>query len=58
MLSEGRPRRTFNDEEADMDSLGLGAVAEDGMDINIAASGNFFPRKAINWFIVLDHGSV
>jgi len=50
--------KRINDEEADRDSLGLGAVAEDGMEVNIAASGNFFPKKAINWFIVWDHGGV
>jgi len=26
--------------------------------VNVAAGGNFFSRKAINWFIVWDHGGV
>jgi len=28
------------------------------MEVNVAAGGNFFPRKAINWFIIWDHGGV
>jgi len=28
------------------------------MEVNIAAGGNFFPRKAINRFIIWDHGGV
>jgi len=33
--------RRINDEETDRDTLGLGAVAEDGMEVNIAASETF-----------------
>jgi len=47
-----------DDEEADRNGLSLGSVTEDGMKVNVAAGGNFFSRKAINWFIVWDHGSV
>ena len=36
----------------------MDAVAEDGIDVNVAAGGKVFPRKAINWFIVWDHGGV
>ena len=28
------------------------------MEVNVATGGNFFPRKAINQFIIWDHGSV
>jgi len=28
------------------------------MKVNVAAGGNFFPRKSIHWFIVWDHGGV
>jgi len=28
------------------------------MEVNVAAGENFFPRKAIYWFIVWDHGGV
>jgi len=28
------------------------------MEVNVAAGGNLFPRKAINRFIVWDHGGV
>jgi len=44
--------RCVDDEEADRNGLGLGSVTEDGMKVNAAAGGNFFPRKAINGFIV------
>jgi len=50
--------RCVNDEEADRNDLGLGSITEDGMEVNVAAGGNFFPRKVINWFIVWDHGGV
>jgi len=47
-----------DDEEADRNDFGLGSVTEDGMEVNVAASGIFFPKKAIDWFIVWDHGDV
>ena len=47
-----------NDEEADKNGLGLGSITEDGVEVNVAASGNLFSRKAINWFIIWDHGCV
>jgi len=28
------------------------------MEVNVAAGGNFFPIKAINWFIIWDHSGV
>jgi len=50
--------RCVDDEEADRNGLGLGSVTKDGMEVNVATGGNFFPKKAINWFIVWDHGGV
>jgi len=40
--------RCVDDEEADRNGLGLGSITEDSMEVNVAAGGNFFPRKAIN----------
>ena len=50
--------RCVDDEETDRNCLCLGAIAEDGMEVNVAAGGNFFPRKAINRFIIWDHGGL
>jgi len=47
-----------HNEEADRNGLGLGSVTEDDVEVNVGASGNFFSRKAINWFIIWDHGCV
>ena len=63
MLSEGRPRRTLrcgsvNDEEADGNDFGLSSITEDNVKVNVATGGNLFSRKAINWFIIWDHGGI
>jgi len=47
-----------NDEETDRNGLGLGSITEDCVKINVAAGGNMFSRKAINWLIIGDHGRV
>ena len=47
-----------NDEEANRNGLGLGSITEDGVKVNVAAGGNLFSKKAINWFIVWDHGGI
>ena len=47
-----------NDEEADRNGLGLGSITKDYVKVNVAASGNLFSRKAINGFIIRDHGRV
>jgi len=50
--------RCVDDEEADRNCLCLVAIAEDGMEVNVAVGENFFPREAINRFIIWDHGGV
>jgi len=50
--------RCVDDEKADKNCLCLGTIAEDGMEVNVAATGDLFPRKAINRFIILDYGGV
>jgi len=50
--------RCVDDEKIDRNCLCLGAIAEDGMEVNVAAGGNLLPRKAINRFIIWDHGDV
>jgi len=47
-----------NDKEADEDDFSLGSVTEDSVKVNVAAGGNLFSTKAINWFIIQDHGTV
>ena len=51
-------RGCVNDEEANGNGLSLGSITEDGVKVNVAAGGKLFSRKAINWFIIRDHGSV
>ena len=46
-----------NNEKTNGNGFGLGSVMEDSVKVNVAASGNLFSRKAINWFIIRDHGS-
>ena len=36
----------------------MDTIAKNGMEVNIAAGGNFFPRKSIYRFIVWNHGGV
>jgi len=36
----------------------MGTILEDVVKVNVAAGGNLFSRKAINWFIIRDHGGV
>jgi len=47
-----------NDVEADGNSFGLGSITEDGVKVNVAASENLFSRKAIDRFIIRDHGNI
>ena len=47
-----------NNEEADGNSFGLSSITEDGVKVNVAAGENLFSRKAINWFIIWDHGGI
>jgi len=47
-----------DDEKADRNCLCLGTIAKDGMEVTIVVGGNLFPRKAINRFIIWDHGGV
>jgi len=47
-----------NDVEADGNGFGLGSVMKYGVKINVAAGGNLFSKKAIDGFIIRDHGNV
>ena len=47
-----------NNEEAYRNGLGLGSITEDCVKVNVVAGGNLFSRKAINGFIIRDHGHV
>jgi len=47
-----------NDKEADGNGFSLGSNTKHSVKVNVAAGGNLFSRKAIDWFIIQDHGSV
>jgi len=47
-----------NDAEVDKNGFGLGSITEDCVKVNVAAGGNLFAKKAIDWFIIWDHGCV
>ena len=47
-----------HDEEADGNGFSLGSVTKYGVKVNVAAGGNLFSKKAIDGFIIRDHGSV
>jgi len=47
-----------NNEEADGNGFSLGSVTKYNVNVNVAAGGSLFSRKAIDWFIIRDHGSV
>ena len=42
----------------DRNYLGLSAIAKNGVEVNVAASGNLFPEESIYRLIVWDHGDV
>ena len=46
------------DKEADWDGFGLGPLPKDGVEVNVAAGGYLFTRKAIGWLVIWDHGGV
>ena len=47
-----------DDKEADWNGFGLGSFAKHGVEVDVAASGYLFARKAIDWFVIRDHSSV
>jgi len=47
-----------NDKEVDGNDFSLGSITKHGVKVNVAAGGNLFFRKTIDWFIIRDHGSV
>jgi len=66
--AEGVERRTakedivgcgrVNDKEANGDGFSLGSIAKHGVKVNVAVGGNLFARKAIEFFVIWNHGSV
>ena len=44
-----------DNKEADWNGFGLGSLTKDGVDVDVAAGGYLFARKAIDWFIIRDH---
>jgi len=48
----------INDEEADGNAFSLGSVTKYGVKVNVTAGGNLFSKKAIDGFIIQDHGNV
>ena len=36
----------------------MGSVTKHGVKVDVAAGGYLFARKAIDWFVIRDHGSV
>ena len=47
-----------NDEKANGNGFSLGSVMKYGVKVNVVAGGNLFSKKAIEGFIIRDHGSV
>jgi len=47
-----------DDKEADWNGFGLGSLTKDGEEVDVAADGYLFARKAIDWFVIRDHGGV
>jgi len=47
-----------DDKEADGNGFGLGSVTKHGVKVDVAAGGYLFTRKAIDWFVIWDHGNV
>jgi len=46
-----------NDKEADGNGFSLGSVTKHGVKVNVAVSGNLFPKEAIDGFVIWNHGS-
>jgi len=47
-----------DDKESDWNGFGLGSFAKHGVEVDVAAGGYLFARKAIDWFVIRDHNSV
>jgi len=47
-----------DDKEADWDGFSLGPLPKDGVEVDVATGGYLFTRKAIDWLVIWDHGSV
>jgi len=47
-----------NDKEVGWNGFGLGSLTKDGVDVDVAAGGYLFSRKAIHLFIIWDHSGV
>jgi len=47
-----------DDKEADWNGFGLGSLTKDGVEVDVAAGGYLFARKAIDWFVIRDHSGV
>ena len=41
-----------------MDGFGLCSITKHSVKVDVAAGGNLFARKAIDWFVIRDHSSV
>jgi len=47
-----------DDKEADWDGFGFGSLMKDGVEVDVAMGGYLFARKAIDRFVIRDHGGV
>jgi len=47
-----------NDKEADWNGFGLASLTKHGVEVDVAAGGYLFARKAIDWFVIWGHSSV
>jgi len=47
-----------NDKEVDWNGFGLASLTKHGVEVDVAASGYLFARKAIDWFVIWGHSSV
>ena len=47
-----------DNKEADWNGFGLGAITENGVEVDVTAGGYLFARKAIDWFVIRDHSCV
>ena len=47
-----------DNKEANWNGFGLGSLTKHGVEVDVAAGGCLFARKAIDWFVIRDHSSV
>jgi len=48
----------IDDKKTDRNGFGLGSMTKHSVKVDVTAGGDLFARKAIDWFVIWNHGGV